>query len=292
MLTRTPFDDLLDLVEQMPTADEDCQKAIVAKFPDYKPLKNYSFSGMLAWMAGWQGRANPSTRDSHICIFVSSYDNGGKLEAAIGYSDLASRGDTLLNKLCKDKGVGLRVLELAPSMPYRLGSWSEKECMAACAFGMEATAAGGDVLGLSSVAPGSEDVSRNLLKILKVEGAKPNPGNGSRSDKKQLLGALLAHSGREIAAMVGAIVAARSRRLPVVVEGWSALAAVFLLWSLDPVSVEHVLFASITGVGQSEYLDQMGQSPLIALHNEFGAGEGVAVAISALSPLTSLSLGD
>lgn len=292
MLTRTPFDDLLDLVEQMPTADEDCQKAIADKFLDYKPLENKSISGVLAWMAAWQRRTEPSTRDSHICIFVSSYDSGGKLDAAIGYADLASRGNTLLNKLCKDKGVGLRVLELAPSMPHRLGSWSEKECMAACAFGMEATAAGGDLLGLSSIAPGSEDVSRKLLKILKEEEPKSGLEDGPRSEKKPLLSALMTHAGREIAAMVGAIIAARSRSLPVVVEGWSAVAAVYLLWSLDPASVEHVLFASITDVEQSEYLAQMNQSPLITLNNEFGAGEGVAVAISALSPLTSLSLGD
>ncbi len=288
MLTRTPFDDLLDLVEQMPTADETCQNVIAANFSGYKPLLKNNFSGALAWMAAWQGRSDPSTRESHICIFVSSYDSGHTLDAAIGYADLAGRGDTMLNKLCKDKGVGLRVLELAPSMPHRLGSWSEKECMAACAFGMEATAAGGDLLGLSSVAPGSNEVAQQLLNILKEEKPKSGLNDDQRFEKKQLLDALLAQGGREVAALVGAIVAARSRRLPVIVEGWSALAAVFLLWRLDVTSVEHVLFASISDAEQNEFLDQMGQSPLIALNNEFGAGEGVALAISALSPLTSL----
>lgn len=289
MLNRTPFDDLLDLIEQMPAADTDSQKAVSIRFLDYKPLAQNSFSGVLAWMAAWQGRANPRTRDSHICIFVSSYENGGNLDAAIGYADRAGRGDTLLNNLCKDKGVGLRVFELAPSMPHRLGSWSEKECMAACAFGMEATAAGGDLLGLSSVAPGSDGVAHQLLRTMKDEVPTSKPGGDQRLEKKQLLNALLTSAGREIAALVGAIIAARSRRLPVVMEGWSALAAAFLLWRLDPASTDHILFATVSDAGQNEFLDHMGRSPIIALDNEFGAGEGVAIAVSALSPLTSLT---
>ncbi len=286
MSKRTPFDDLCELLSQLPAADVASAKAVTAEFPVDERAAQPSFGQHLAWLASWQGKPAPAVKESHLCIFVSSYAGAGKLDEAIAFSDHAGRGETKLNHLCKDRGLGLRVLELAPSMPHVPNTWSERECMAACAFGMEATAAGGDLLGLSALAPGSGDAAQRFIQAIDNEYNEADAL--STLSAKALIELMIPHAGREIAAMVGAIIAARSRRLPVLLEGWSAIAAAYLLWRIEPMAVGHVKIASVECEAQRDVVLKMNKSPVISALNDIAPGSGVALAVSVLAPLTAL----
>ncbi|MBO6503791.1 MAG: nicotinate-nucleotide--dimethylbenzimidazole phosphoribosyltransferase [Kordiimonadaceae bacterium] len=286
MLTESPFDDLLNLIDQLPARDEESVQELVdrlIKSHNVKAGRSDAALSWLTWLAGWQGKSKLSLRESHLCLFTSSYAGAGDTQEVEGFAEKAGRGQTALNQLCKDKGLGLRVLELAPSVPHNIDTgWSERECMAACAFGMEATAAGGDMLALSAFSAGADAVAQKL--IVSLEGL-----NQDCPDKRDVLKCFKELAGREIAAMVGAIVAARSRRLPVVVEGWAAIAAMKVLYLVSPEAVAHVRAASSESASQTAVLASMQQEPLLSSFEGLPPGCGLAVALSALSPLISLA---
>ena len=79
--------------------------------------------------------------------------------------------------------------------------------------------------------------------------------------------------GREIAAMVGAIIAARTERVPVIVDGFVTTAAAAILHALDPRAIDHCLFAHISAeAAHAAVLKRIGKAPLLDLR--CGSGRG------------------
>lgn len=300
MLTGHPFDDLKTVLDQLPEADT-CAAKKVAEALKAKPLPEASgIGGMLTWLAHWQGKAAPAVKETHICILASSYE-GQDSASVLNYIEATSKGGAAVNLLCVDKGIGLRAIQLAPEMPHVVdGGWEASDCMASVAFGMEATASGGDILGLTDMAPGNDVYALAMVTgILGYEvvaasaiaedeaildAAEALVGNGSYEP----LEAMRQLGGREIAASVGAIIAARSRRLPVVAEGWAAIAAVAVLEAHAKGTTDHVLAASYDTSMQEAIWRSLGKKPLVGFPVGAGAGCGVALAISHLSAASAL----
>src|SRR5690606_33661918 len=86
--------------------------------------------------------------------------------------------------------------------------------------------------------------------------------------------------GREIAAMAGAIIAARAERIPVLLDGYPAIAAAALLHAVNPDAVGHCCFASTTGKAAADRLaETLSGAPLL----DFGASQpGVAASLAAM----------
>lgn len=289
MLTTTPFDDLCNLLEQLPPTDTESRDAVGRKLNPLVNEQENGFSSILQWLAAWQGSENVRLNESHICIFTSSNDNADNTEHARTFAERAGIGKTVLNQLCKDRGLGLRVLEMAPELPHKLSEdWSERDCMGACAFGMEATASGGDLLALSAIAPGSDAVCSDLVFKINELKQKIIDKTSSNSLSKELLNLMRESVGRDVAALVGAIVAARSRRLPVLIEGLPAIAACYLLWAINPDIIQHVRVATVSDAAQASAVEAMGMAPLIVLANDLEPGCGLALAVSAMAPLTAV----
>lgn len=285
---KSPFDDLQQLIDQLPPADAAAQDAVRRAAGDGEAV---SVAQLLPWLAGWQGQERPGLTESHICVLASAYA-GTDAAPVMTFIEAAGRGQTALSHLCRDRGVGLRVLEMAPTVPHQVSEdWSERDCMAAVAFGMEATAAGGDLLGLAALAPGGADACQDLCeKILSIIDKKQLSNTHSEGDALTIspLHLMRTMAGREVAASVGAMVAARSRRLPVLVEGWPGLAALAVLMALDPRAGDHVQIASVENEAQASVAAALGKHPIIGMPVTTGPGAGIALAISALVPLLSL----
>ena len=93
------------------------------------------------------------------------------------------------------------------------------------------------------------------------------------------LEALRRLGGREIAAMGGAILAARMQRVPVIVDGFVATAAAAVLYKLAPDTIDHCLFGHVSAEpGHQRALQAMGKVPLLALGMRLGEGTGAALA--------------
>ncbi len=99
---------------------------------------------------------------------------------------------------------------------------------------------------------------------------------GAERDPLELLRRL---GGREIAAMVGAILAARSERVPVVVDGFVTTAAASLLHAMRPDAIDHCLFAHRSAeAAHGAVLERLGKEPLFDLGMRLGEGTGAALA--------------
>ena len=99
---------------------------------------------------------------------------------------------------------------------------------------------------------------------------------GHLSDPLEVLRRL---GGREIAAMAGAILAARMQKVPVIVDGFVSTAAAAVLHAMDPQALDHCLFGHVSAEpGHIRALETMNKVPLLALGMRLGEGTGAALA--------------
>ncbi|MDZ7602669.1 MAG: nicotinate-nucleotide--dimethylbenzimidazole phosphoribosyltransferase, partial [Hoeflea sp.] len=126
------------------------------------------------------------------------------------------------------------------------------------------------------VGPGTGSEGETLeRKIAAVEAAialhKPHLG-----DPLELLRRL---GGRELAAMAGAILAARMERIPVLIDGYVATAAAAVLHAANPQALDHCLIGHVSAEpGHMSAIEKLGKTPLLALGMRLGEGTGAALA--------------
>ena len=113
-----------------------------------------------------------------------------------------------------------------------------------------------------------------------IERNVPNP--------KDPLDVLMKVGGLEIAGLVGVIIAAASRRVPVVVDGFISGAAALIAVELNP-TVDAYLFAGHVSVerGHRLILEKLGLFPLLDLQLRLGEGTGAVLAMSIIEAALS-----
>ena len=86
--------------------------------------------------------------------------------------------------------------------------------------------------------------------------------------------------GRELAAMAGAVLAARLRRVPVLLDGYVVTAAVAPLAAERIDALDHCMVGHVSvEPGHRRLIDKLGKSPLLDLGMRLGEGSGAAVAV-------------
>jgi len=87
--------------------------------------------------------------------------------------------------------------------------------------------------------------------------------------------------GRELAAMAGAIAAARNYNIPVVMDGFICTAAASCLEQAQAGSLDHVVAGHLSAEGaHGRMLDALGKAPLLSLGLRLGEGSGAALAMN------------
>jgi len=86
--------------------------------------------------------------------------------------------------------------------------------------------------------------------------------------------------GRELAAITGAVLAARQRRIPVLLDGFVATSAVLPLARLDAAALDHCRAGHASAEsGHRDLLRELGLRPLLDLDMRLGEASGAGVAI-------------
>ena len=288
MLLSTPFDDFIDLLTKLNSAEQALKEGELPDVGPWAASGRDSFHCLGEWLRPDRGSDSGLIEQAHICLFTSNYDHGNDQQHAVEFAEKAGRGQTLINEACKDRGIGLRVLEMAPAIPHSLEKdWPEKDCMAAVAFGMEASAAEGNLLGIATLAAGADVTVNQLITELEKFSDESEPLSSS-SRSKEILECFRKHGGREIAAVVGALTAARSKQIPVLIEGEAAIAGLYLLWLLDKNSVDNVRVAVPSTARMNSICEKLGKRPVLNVDNTLEDGCGVAIAMSSLFTLGSI----
>jgi nicotinate-nucleotide--dimethylbenzimidazole phosphoribosyltransferase len=102
----------------------------------------------------------------------------------------------------------------------------------------------------------------------------------NRPDRTDALGVLAAVGGFEIGAIAGVILAAASRRMPVLIDGFISGAAALVARGLAPLSTEYMIAAHASAEsGHRTMLAALGLKPLLDLGLRLGEGTGAALAL-------------
>jgi nicotinate-nucleotide--dimethylbenzimidazole phosphoribosyltransferase len=169
------------------------------------------------------------------------------------------------------------------------------------AFGMESLAGGTDLLVLGEMGIGNTTVAAAIYHALYGGDAGDWVGRGTGVDDAGLArktaavaGAVALHrphlgdplevlrrlGGREIAAIAGAILAARTQRVPVILDGYVVCAAAAILHALDPATLDHCMAGHVSAEGaHREVLRQLRKAPILDLGMRLGEGSGGALAV-------------
>lgn len=308
-----PFDDLRRLLPLMPEPDPKALAAVAAREAELtKPAGSLGrLEEITAWLAGWQGKASPTCDSPLIAVFAANHGVAARGVSAYPTSVTAAMvenfraGGAAVNQICATNGAGLRVFEMALEVPTRdftqEPAMEEKECMATIAFGMEAVAAQSDVLGVGEMGIGNTTSAAAIYHALYGGKAADWVGRGAGVDDAGLarkiaaveagvarhrghlddpLEILRRLGGREIAALVGAILAARLTRIPTLLDGYVVGAAAAILHALDASALDHCMAAHVSAEGAHRAaLERLGKRPLLDLDMRLGEGSGAAAAL-------------
>ncbi len=133
--------------------------------------------------------------------------------------------------------------------------------------------AASDVTGLGS----GIDGAALAIKVAAVEAGLARVGSGGPADPVDLLAEV---GGLEIAALVGLIIGGASRRVPVVIDGVIAVAALLVAHQLCPHASDYVIAGHrSTEPGATVGLAHLGLEPLLDLGLRLGEGSGACLAV-------------
>ncbi len=172
-----------------------------------------------------------------LALYVATYGEDREvIKRAEDYVRLTTKSGGLSSYAATKTGCGLSLFELAPQYPFvpREGALGEEGAAATIAYGMEATSLGADLLIVGASSDGISAYESLLCEELNAIEV---------GDRKAIEAFLMTFAGRDIAALLGAIAAARYQQIPVMVEGLSAHIAACLLYKYKPSSIDHVVSA-------------------------------------------------
>ncbi|WP_289033405.1 nicotinate-nucleotide--dimethylbenzimidazole phosphoribosyltransferase [uncultured Roseibium sp.] len=306
-----PFDDIRNLVQSMPGADESALAAVRAR--DAQLTKPAGSLGRLEeiaeWLAAWSGNEKPKVTRPLVAIFATAHGVADQGVSAFPSSvnrqmvENFAAGGAAINQICRSNDVGLKVFDLAVEMPTpsiaEEDAMDEAHCAATMAYGMEALAGGIDLICLGEMGIGNTTVAAAVLNGLFGGSAEDWIGRGTGVDdeglarkraaveaavarlngEKDPLEVLRRVGGREIAAMVGLIIAARLQRVPLIIDGFVTTAAAAVVYAMDPSGLDHCLFAHVSAeAAHRRTLDLMEKSALLDFGMRLGEGSGAAIA--------------
>lgn len=102
-----------------------------------------------------------------------------------------------------------------------------------------------------------------------------------KPDKGDAIDVLSKVGGFEIGGLAGVILAAASRKIPVVVDGFISTAAALIAYKLEPKTAAYMISAhSSVEKGHKLMLEYMNLKPLLNLDLRLGEGTGAALAIN------------
>ena len=264
---------------------------------------------LVVWLGATQGKTIPTVTRTLVAVFAANHGVTARgvspYPASVTAAMVAnfSAGGAAINQICGNLGLGLKVFELALEIPTEdIASgpaMDEAACAATIAFGMEAIH-GTDLLCLGEMGIGNTTIAAAIYRALYGGTASDWVGRGTGVDDAGLarkaevveaavtlhgdhlndpLEVLRRLGGREIAAMVGAILAARIERIPVILDGYVVCAAAAVLHALDPAALDHCVAGHRSAEGaHGEVLRRLGKVPLLDLGLRLGEGTGAALA--------------
>ena len=311
----TTFDEMRRILRDLPGPDLEATTEVVRREAQLtKPAGALGRLEEIAeWLAAWQGRASPRVERPRIAVFAGTHGVAARGVSAYPPEVTAQMvknfldGVAAINQLAQTIDADLRIYELDLAHPThdlsRGAAMSEERAANAMAYGMMAAEPGIDVLCLGEMGIANTTAAATLCAALfggtGADWAGPGTGVQGKTfaHKVSVIDEALAHhhaliaerdplallaavGGEELAAIAGAVVAARMGRIPVLLDGYACTAAAAVLHAVDRRALDHCLVAHRSAEpGHARLLDRLGQAPLLDFGMRLGEGSGAALAV-------------
>ena len=263
------------------------------------------------WYGAWRGTDRPVINAPQVIVFAGNHGvcaqgvSAFPPEVTVQMVANFEHGGAAINQLSKAFGARMDVHALSletPTADFTKGpAMSEAEVITALRTGWEAvdpatdllvtgemgigntTAAaaisaalfGGDPSDWTGRGTGVDDAGLARKTDVVARGLAANPSAGTDA-----LEALRCLGGRELAAMAGAIAAARAMRIPVILDGFICTAAAATLAQAQAGALDHTVAGHQSDeFGHAALLAKLGKNPLLHLGLRLGEGSGAALAI-------------
>ncbi|MEL0436041.1 nicotinate-nucleotide--dimethylbenzimidazole phosphoribosyltransferase [Phycobacter sp. K97] len=266
------------------------------------------------WYAGWRGCERPEIKAPQVIVFAGNHGVTAQGVSAFPAEVTAQmvlnfdHGGAAINQLAKLAGARMDVHALDLERPTedftKAAAMSEAELLSALQTGWSAVDPQADLLVVGEMGIGNTTAAAALACALFGGAAADWTGRGTGVDDAGLankarvvaegvalhgadirdgLDALMRLGGREIAAMAGAMAAARVLRIPVILDGYICCAAAACLMKTAEGALDHAV-AGHKGAEAAHFalLEKLGKEPLLTLGLRLGEGSGAALAIQIL----------
>jgi nicotinate-nucleotide--dimethylbenzimidazole phosphoribosyltransferase len=308
------FEEIRDLIKTLPGPDLEAGTACIERDRQLtKPPGSLGELERLAhWVACWQHRHPPEIRHPRTAVFAANHGVAVARPVSAFPVDVTKQmvanfqnGGAAVNQLCHLVDSDLRVYEMNldnPTADFTQGpAMSEDECAHAMAYGMMAVEQGVSIICLGEMGIGNTTSASALCTELFGGDAEDwvGPGTGvgadglsikattvrdgiaaNRSEMTDPLHVLRCLGGLELSAIVGAILAARLARVPVILDGFACTAAASVLWAIDPKALDHCLIAHVSAEpGHQKLLDRIGREAVLSLGMRLGEASGAVLAL-------------
>jgi nicotinate-nucleotide--dimethylbenzimidazole phosphoribosyltransferase len=265
---------------------------------------------LVTWLARWQGRERPRLDRVAINVFAGNHGIAARGVSAYPAEVTAqmvanfSSGGAAINQIARLAGAELKVEAIELDRPTRdfttAAAMDVDEFLRAFQIGFRSVPEDCDLLAVGEMGIGNTTVASTLCAALRG-GAARWAGRGTGVDDEGLTrkrGAILAAlqfhrdiladpllvavrmGGRELAAIAGSVLAARSRSIPVLLDGFVATAAVLPLTRLSANALDHCRAGHVSAEGGHRVLlAELKLEPLLDLGMRLGERSGAGTAI-------------
>ena len=319
------LDDIRRLLRQLPKIDENAEKKAVLREPTLtKPPGSLGrLEDVVRWLSCWQGAHPPQMDRPSVLVFAGSHgiveEGVSAYPAEVTAQMLANfqSGGAAVNQLSQAFGATLQAIDVNVSKPtksfVREPAMSEPEFITAFQQGMASVDATSNIVCIGEMGIGNTTVAAAICYTLYGGKAKDwvGPGTGIRgaaikkkcqvvSTARELynqpsidsIEVLRSIGGGELVAMAGAIIGARIKRVPVLLDGYVSSAAAAILSAVIPTSLDHCIAGHISAEpGHKLLLVKLGLEPLLNLNMRLGEASGAAVALGILKAAVACHTG-
>jgi nicotinate-nucleotide--dimethylbenzimidazole phosphoribosyltransferase len=266
---------------------------------------------LAVWLAQWQAREKPRLERVTIAVFAGNHGVASRGVSAYPQAVTAqmvanfAAGGAAINQIAKAASAELRVVPISLERPTRdfteAAAMSPDEFLEALDIGYRTVPADGDLLAVGEMGIANTTAAATLCAALLGGGATRWAGRGTGVDdgglarKRAAIEAALnfhrdilddplavaaALGGRELAAISGAVLAARRHHIPVLLDGFVATAAVLPLARLAARTLGHCRAGHVSAEsGHRDLLQELKLDPLLDLNMRLGEASGAGVAI-------------
>ena len=307
------LDDITSFCRDLPAGDANAAEAAAQRQQVLtKPPGSLGrLEDLAIWLARWQRREIPLLDRITIAVFAGNH--GVAARGVSAYPQAVTKqmvanfasGGAAINQIAKLAGADLKVVGIELDRPTRdftvAAAMDADEFLSAVDIGYRTVPSDGDLLVVGEMGIANTTAAATLCAALLGGGATRWAGRGTGVDDSGLarkhaaietalgchhavlrdpLGVAAALGGRELAAIAGAVLAARCNRIPVLLDGFVATAAVVPLTRLDAGILDHCRAGHVSAEsGHRALLAELGLDPLLDLNMRLGEASGASVAI-------------